>query len=89
MVTFFRHKHLKRGYGWKKQTPDTRDFKFKPPKIMKLVRRVNMRPYMPPVVDQGQLGSCTANAIANAFYTEMLRQIWLKTMTYAWLPSRL
>lgn len=45
---------------------------------------VDLRPLMPPVVDQGQLGSCTANAIAGAYDYELARQ--QKPYIY---PSRL
>ncbi len=76
------------GYGWIKDASDPRDFKFVSP-IKTLPKSVNMRPYMPPILDQGNLGSCTANAIANDFYAEMLRQLSLKTINHAWLPSRL
>jgi len=82
---------IKHGMGWIKQHEDKRDFKFIPHPILKanLPTHYTLRPYMPPVVDQGNLGSCTANSIANAVYAEMLRQIWKKTGTEAWLPSRL
>jgi len=36
--------------------------------------RVDLRPGMPPVYDQGQLGSCTANAIGAAVHYDELRQ---------------
>lgn len=45
---------------------------------------VDMRNYCPAVYNQGQLGSCTANAIAGAIETDMIRQ----GMTH-YTPSRL
>jgi C1A family cysteine protease len=54
-------------FGWKKQLPDFRDFRL--PARNKLVRlppSVDLRASFPPVYDQGDLGSCTANAIAAA-----------------------
>src|SRR5215510_13161800 len=44
-----------------------------------------MRSGCPPVYDQGQLGSCTANAIAGAIQYEQMRQKEHKPFT----PSRL
>ena len=37
------------------------------PKLTKIPASVDLRPKMPPVYDQGQLGSCTANALAAAY----------------------
>jgi C1A family cysteine protease len=34
----------------------------------------DLRPQCPPVYDQGQLGSCTANAIAGAIQFDRLKQ---------------
>lgn len=63
-----------RGYGWRRQLPDARDrlytarLKDLPP------AEADLRPTMPPVYDQGQLGSCTGNAIAGAMEYERNRQ---------------
>lgn len=73
-----------RGYGWIPDLPDQRDLIFKVPRRLKLPEAVDLRPAMPPVYDQGQLGSCTANAIGAAFQYEM-RQQKLKDFP----PSRL
>jgi C1A family cysteine protease len=56
-------------YGWVPDLPDARDFQFSAPDsvIANLPPKVNLRSKCPPVYDQGQLGSCTANAIAGAF----------------------
>lgn len=52
-------------YGWTPDRPDHRDKLYaaiaKPPK--KLPAAVDLRPLCSPVEDQGQLGSCTANAL--------------------------
>lgn len=55
-----------------KDRVDERDFKYESKKKSK-PKLVDLRPQMPPVVDQGQLGSCTANAIVSG-----LMQYWLK-----------
>jgi C1A family cysteine protease len=56
------------GYGWVPQLPDLRDARLALPKVTDLPDSVDMSKdaSMPPIYDQGQLGSCTANAIAAA-----------------------
>lgn len=59
-----------RAYGWLKDDHDDRDLLFAEvhhPHIAELPDRVDLRGKMPPVFDQGQLGSCTAQAIMGAF----------------------
>ncbi len=60
-------------YGLKLKLPDFRDFEYVP-KIVSLPTSVDLRKQCPPVYDQGQLGSCTANAIGAAFEFELLKQ---------------
>lgn len=48
-------------YGLRPDRKDPRDFIYKPA-ITKLPKNVDLRPQFPMVYDQGQLGSCTANA---------------------------
>lgn len=52
-----------RKYGWIPELPDHRDYKFAPTAVQ-LPSKVSLRAGMPPVYNQGQLGSCTANALA-------------------------
>ena len=57
-----------KGYGWVPDLPDHRDTLYGavrrvPPK---LPTSVDLRPHCPPIVDQGNLGSCTGNALAGA-----------------------
>lgn len=70
---------LHRKYGWKPDTPDERDhiLKFSRAQLepKKLPLSVDLRPYCPPVYDQGSLGSCTGNAIAGAIQYCLNRQI--------------
>lgn len=63
-----------RPYGWTPSLPDFRDHKFKVTKAVPLPAVVDLRPKCPPVYDQGQLGSCTANAAAGAFDFDRIRQ---------------
>jgi C1A family cysteine protease len=55
-------------FGWVRDIPDQRDFRYRPP--LKLARalppRVDLRDGFPDCYNQGQLGSCTANAISGA-----------------------
>lgn len=76
-----------RKFGWKRDLHDPRDFKYKvsapeAPRI--LPPFVDLRPLCPPVYDQGELSSCTGNALASAFQFEQMKQN--KTN---WIPSRL
>lgn len=61
-------------YGWKRDLPDHRDHILNTAKVAPLPPSVDLRAGMPPVYDQGQLGSCTGNAIAAAFDYERKRQ---------------
>jgi C1A family cysteine protease len=56
------------GYGWIPDLPDGRDYLFgaRRPMAAVLPAAVDLRPSCSPVEDQGQLGSCTANALAGA-----------------------
>jgi C1A family cysteine protease len=74
-------------YGWKPDLPDHRDQMFAAPIAadLKLPAKVDLRPQCPKTIyDQGQLGSCTANAIAKAVEFDLLRQ---KRQDF--MPSRL
>lgn len=61
----------KRFYGCHRQQSDCRDYKFTPPAVVSLPPIASLRPLCPPVFDQGQLGSCTANG--SAFAMEFMR----------------
>ncbi len=50
-------------YGWQRELPDQRDVPFKAT-VTQLPISISLRSNMPAVYDQGQLGSCTANALA-------------------------
>lgn len=59
-----------RRYGWRPDLPDQRDHLFAQahhPRLAVLPPKVSLRERIPPVFDQGQLGSCTANALLGAF----------------------
>src|SRR6478609_9111548 len=73
-------------FGWIPDLPDQRDVFFSAPAPMlaSLPASVDLRPQCPPVYDQGQLGSCTANAIgAGVQFLQMKQQI------PNFIPSRL
>ena len=64
-------------YGWKPDLPDHRDqyFAAPSPATLKLAKKVDLRSRCPKKIsDQGQLGSCTANAIGTAFEFGLMRQ---------------
>lgn len=75
---------MKRIYGWVPQRPDHRDHLFLLPQPIALPEIVDLRPQMPPIYDQGQLGSCTANAIGAAVQFAHKKQFGQDLM-----PSRL
>jgi C1A family cysteine protease len=74
-------------YGWLPDLPDQRDHLYAAPRqvLLKLPYKADLRPHCPPVFDQGQLGSCTANAISNAYRFDLLKQ----RKGVGFLPSRL
>ncbi len=55
----------KRRYNWRPDRPDHRDL-IHSAKIGFLPILIDLRSKCPPVVDQGQIGSCTGNALAGA-----------------------
>lgn len=63
-------------YGWTPDLPDHRDLTYAAPSefLTALPTMVDLRPHCPPVYDQGQLGSCTANSIGGAFQFEQIKQ---------------
>jgi C1A family cysteine protease len=63
-----------RGYGWRRQLPDARDKVYASRLAAASPAEQDLRPAMPPVYDQGQLNSCTGNAIAGAMEYERDRQ---------------
>src|SRR6476469_11024910 len=73
-------------FGWVPDLPDARDYLFSAPEavLADLPTKVDLRKQMPTVYDQGQLGSCTANAIAAAFEYDQTQQKLTDFM-----PSRL
>lgn len=73
-------------YGWQPDLPDQRDFSYAATRaaISKLPSKIDLRGNCPPVYDQGNLGSCTANAIGAAFEFGQMKQ----NVSY-FMPSRL
>ncbi len=63
-----------KNFGWKRDLPDHRDFKFKINVPHELPPKIDLRLQCPPVYNQGNLGSCTANAIGSAFQFEQMKQ---------------
>ena len=70
-------------HGWNPDLPDHRDYAFRSERA-EVPAVVDLRPQCPPVLDQGQLGSCTANAISNCH-----RFVQVKEGEKAFQPSRL
>src|SRR4051794_9123845 len=73
-------------FGWIPDLPDHRDFLFAAPGavLRKLPSKVNLTAKCPPIFDQGEIGSCTANAIGAAIEFDRLKQ-----KLRPFMPSRL
>jgi len=72
-------------FGWIPDVPDKRDLLFSVEKPVPLPEFVNLRENCPQVFHQEQLGSCTANAVANAHKFCQMKQPGGELVT----PSRL
>ncbi len=72
------------GYGWKKQAPDWRDIPLALAPMMALPRHHTLYGKMPPVWNQGKLGSCTAHGTLRAYVMDRMK-LGLKVF----MPSRL
>lgn len=80
-----RKRHVSR-FGWIPDLPDHRDFAYSAPRavLRKLPAKVNLSSKCPPIWDQGEIGSCTANAIGGAIEFDRLKQ-----KLRPFMPSRL
>jgi C1A family cysteine protease len=74
------------GFGWMPDLPDNRDHLYAAPlaKLRVLPTKVDLRRKCPRIYNQGQIGSCTANAIAAAIEFDRKKQ---KLSDF--IPSRL
>ena len=73
-------------FGWIADLPDHRDLMYAAPMqvLTALPTTTDLRSKCPPVYDQGQLGSCTANAIAAAVEFDLMKE-----NKNEFMPSRL
>lgn len=76
-----------RRYGWKPDLPNAHYPRFAAPArlVAALPPSADLRATMPPVYDQGDLGSCTYNAIGGALHYNEIQQTLAKVVQ----PSRL
>lgn len=74
-------------YGWSPDLPDGRDMMYAAPfeQLAALPDKVDLRDKCPEVYDQGQLGSCTANAIGAAHEFDQMKE----GQPNPFVPSRL
>jgi len=68
-----KRKRVRKGLGWRPDVPDHRDYAFSLTAPVALPDRIDLRANLP-IYDQGQLGSCTANAICSAYQYELVKQ---------------
>ena len=68
--------HSIQRYGWIPDLPDARDHQFSAPMevLGTLPPSADLRPLFQPPYDQGQLGSCTGNAIAGTVQFDRRKQ---------------
>jgi len=69
--------HKFKKYGWKRDLPDKRDLWFEHNYLLSVensLTKVDLRDKCPQVYNQGQLGSCTANALACAIQYDEMKQ---------------
>jgi len=78
-------RHQTGRYGWIPDLPDARDRMYRAPRKTALPKSVDLRATCPKIYDQGDLGSCTANAIAAAIEFDQRKEKLAQTFT----PSRL
>jgi len=74
-------------YGWKLSKPDERDVYFDFTLNKKNETNKDLRELCPPIYNQGELGSCTANAISFAYEFDQIKQKEQKKDVF--IPSRL
>lgn len=72
-------------YGWRPDRPDHRDYYYTSSKPVVTPPHKDLRPALPPCYDQGDLGSCTGNAIAGILHYNEICQKKAPYLT----PSRL
>jgi C1A family cysteine protease len=78
----------RRKYGWKKGKRDALDVKYtidSKTSLSLAPTKIDLRLNCPPIYDQGNLGSCTANALAFAYQFDELKQ----NTKSKFIPSRL
>ena len=79
--------HCYKKYGWKNDSLDKRDKIYRPRFTLKTnnIKSVDLRKNCPGIYNQGELGSCTANAIAAAYEYDEIKQ----NEDTIFIPSRL
>jgi C1A family cysteine protease len=84
---------MSRRYGWVPDLPDHRDLYYlwtpRGYDPLQLPPKVDLRAQCPAVYNQGELGSCTANAIGAAHQFEQVRGCLRGSVAESFVPSRL
>ena len=76
---------IERYFGWRPDKPDFRDKICRIPVPTTLPTFVDLRQHCPPIYDQGDLSSCTANAISGNMEFDQIKE----ALKYEFTPSRL
>lgn len=64
-----------KGMGWKPSPPDQRDYRLELHEDVELPGGVDLREGMPPIWDQGQLGSCVSFGTGAAYAFDLNKQV--------------
>lgn len=82
---FYDPEPLKYKFGYNSDILDERDLWQDFKTLTKYIKTVDLRDQMPPIFDQGKLGSCTSNALSALYQFDEIKQEEKKQFT----PSRL
>jgi C1A family cysteine protease len=82
--------HTIQYYGWVPDLPDQRDFLYAAPTPIQrnIPPKMDLSSRCPPIYDQGQLGSCTANAIAAAIEFDQKKKKFVPSRLFIYYNER-
>jgi C1A family cysteine protease len=79
-----------RKYGWKRDTSaSTEPIRiFSVSRSQQAIPKVDLRPLCPPVYNQGNVGSCTANALAAAYQFDQTKEHFMPSRLFIYYEER-
>ncbi len=76
-----------RKYNWIPDLPDFRDHYYSVTYLRGAPTKVDLRAHCPPIVNQGQIGICTGNALAGAFGFLEMKELGAKNGPEIFIPG--